>query len=115
VQCANPDAIKTITAWADANGLNAIVWTALGSNFIEKVSEQFSVEAVIRYLETKKGKILDAALNYIRRAPSEVQTPVRDAVNTRWPDQSVMRDMAQDLVVLRRRVEELAAKQEPCT
>jgi len=81
----HPHAIKTITAWADANGLNAVVWTALGSNFGEKANEQFSVEAAIRYLETKKGKILDAALNYIRSAPCEVQTPVRDAVNARWP------------------------------
>jgi hypothetical protein len=30
--------------------------------------------------------LADAALTYIRRAPPEVQTPVREAVNTRWPE-----------------------------
>jgi hypothetical protein len=81
----HPHATKTITTWARANGLNAVVWTALGSNFAEKASEPFSVNAAIRYLEAKKGKLLDAALDYIRRAPSEVQTPVREAINARWP------------------------------
>jgi hypothetical protein len=28
----------------------------------------------------------DKALTYIRRAPAEVQTPVRTAVNGRWPE-----------------------------
>jgi hypothetical protein len=29
---------------------------------------------------------LAEALNYIRRAPNAVQTPVREAVNARWPE-----------------------------
>ena len=82
----HPHATKTITAWANANGLDAAIWTALGSNFTEKTSEPFSVEAAIRYLETRNGEMLDAALTYIRRAPPEVQTPVREAVNIRWPE-----------------------------
>ena len=44
------------------------------------------VEAAIRYLETLTGEMLDTTLNYIRRAPLEVQTPVREAVNVRWPE-----------------------------
>jgi hypothetical protein len=39
----------------------------------------------IAYVEMRNGKTLDDALNYIRRAPPEVQTPVREAVNIRWP------------------------------
>lgn len=82
----HPHAVKTITAWVNANGLDAAIWAALGSNFAEKASEPFSVEAAIRYLETQNGKMLDSALNYIRRAPPEVRTPVREAVNIRWPE-----------------------------
>ena len=82
----HPQAVKTITTWANANGFDAAIWAALGSNFTEKTSEPFSVEAAIRYLETRNGETLDAALNYIRRAPPEVQTPVREAVNIRWPE-----------------------------
>jgi hypothetical protein len=78
-------ATKIITAWAQANALDAVVWTALASNFMEKTNEPFSVEVAVRYLETKTGKVLEDALTYIRNAPSEVQTPLREAVNARWP------------------------------
>ena len=84
VEC-HPRAVKIIEAWANAKGFDAAIWTALGSNFAGRAREPFSLEAAIRYLETRDGKTLDAALTYIRRAPSEVQTPVRGAVNTRWP------------------------------
>jgi hypothetical protein len=84
VEC-HPRAVKIITAWANAKGFDAAIWTALGSNFAEKARESFSVEAAIRYLGALDGKTLEAALTYIRRAPPEVQTPVREAVNARWP------------------------------
>jgi hypothetical protein len=87
----HPHAVKTITAWVNANGLDAAIWAALGSNFAEKASEPFSVEAAIRYLETRNGKMLDDALTYIRRAPPEVQTQVREAVNIRWPEATEFR------------------------
>jgi len=81
----HPRAVKIITVWANARGFDPGIWTALGSNFAEKARGPFSVEAAIRYLRAQNGKTLDAALAYIRRAPPEVQTPVREAVNTRWP------------------------------
>ena len=71
-------------AWQ--NGFDAAIWAAFESNFAERTSEPFTVQAAIRYLETLNGETLDTALNYIRRAPAEVQTPMRKAVNTRWPE-----------------------------
>jgi hypothetical protein len=84
----HPAAVGTIRAWARATGYDAVIWTALASNFHEpaKANEPFSVEAAIRYLSGRDGAELEAALNYIRRAPSEVQTPVRAAANERWPE-----------------------------
>lgn len=83
----HPDAVEAIDAWAAANGYDAAIWTALASNFHEpdKAAEPFSVEAAIRYLEALDAPKLAAALDYIRSAPPEVQTPVRVAVNARWP------------------------------
>ena len=75
---------------AASNGYDAAIWTALASNFNEpgKGGEPFSVTAAIRYLETPEGE--DAAkfacaLAYIRKAPPEVDTPVREEVSKRWP------------------------------
>ena len=86
----HPEAVATIAAWATARGYDAAIWTALAGNFDEpgKGGEPFSVTAAIRYLETLKGE--DAAkfaraLAYIRNAPPEVETPVREEVAKRWP------------------------------
>ncbi len=87
----HPQVVKTITAWVNANGFDAAIWTALRNNFAEKTGEPFLVEAAIRYLETRDEKTLDAALNYIWQAPPEVRTPVREAVKMRWLEASDLR------------------------
>jgi hypothetical protein len=86
----HPQVVATIAAWAEASGYDAAIWTALKSNFDEsgKGGEPFSVTAAIRYLEALNAKDPAAfarALVYIRNAPPEVETPVRDAVAKRWP------------------------------
>lgn len=84
----HPKAVVTIRTWAQANGFDAAIWTALASNFSDsdKAGEPWSVEAAIRYLELLDPQKRDASLRYIRSAPPEVQTPVRAAVNRRWPE-----------------------------
>jgi hypothetical protein len=87
----HPKAVATtIAAWAASNGCEAAIWTALESNFDEpgKGGEPFSVTAAIRYLETlqrRDGAEFARALAYIRQAPPEVETPVREEVAKRWP------------------------------
>jgi hypothetical protein len=46
-----------------------------------KANEHFSVEAAIRYLETRDVPTLAAALSYIRQPLARVQTPLRAAIN----------------------------------
>ena len=84
----HPTAVAEIRDWADLNGRPAVIWTALASNFHEptKANEPFSVEAAIRYLETRDVATLRSALAYIRQAPPQIQTPVREAVRKRWPE-----------------------------
>lgn len=84
----HPRALDAISAWVVAKGFDAAIWTALASNFHkpDRVGESFSVEAAIGYLEARNAATLAKALTYIRRAPHEVQTPVRAAVNARWPE-----------------------------
>jgi hypothetical protein len=86
----HPQVVATIAAWAEANGFDAAIWTALASNFDEwgTGGEPFSVSAAMQYLETLEGKDaakFASALAYIRKAPPEVDTPVRDEVSKRWP------------------------------
>ena len=83
----HPNAIGAISAWARDNGLDAVVWTALATNFVEasRNRETFSTAAAIWHLELLHADEREEALKYIRRAPREVQTPVRSAVLSRWP------------------------------
>jgi hypothetical protein len=86
----HPQAVASIAAWAASNGYDAAIWTALKSNFDEwgKAGEPFSVTAAIRYLDglgKRDAAAFGRALEYVRKAPPEVQTPVRDEVAKRWP------------------------------
>ena len=83
----HPATVETIAAWAEAGGYDAAIWTALASNFAEVV-EPFSTTAALAYLErleAREAAKFEAALEYIRKAPPEVDTPVREEVAKRWP------------------------------
>jgi len=87
----HPQVVATIGAWATAKGYDAAIWSALTSNFNEwgKGGEPFSVSAALQYLETLEGEDpikFAAALAYVRKAPPEVETPVREEVANRWPE-----------------------------
>lgn len=83
----HPVAVEAIRSWASATGHDAVIWTALASNFHEpeKAGKPFTVDAAMEYLDGLDKQELAAALHYIWNAPPEVQTPVRDAVASRWP------------------------------
>jgi hypothetical protein len=86
----HPEAVATISAWAASKGYDAAIWSALASNFeaFDKGGEPFSVSAALQYLETLEkddSAKFAAALAYIRNAPPEVETPVRERVAKRWP------------------------------
>jgi hypothetical protein len=79
----HPKSVDTIRAWAMSNEYDAVIWTALGIKFKDATGVLFSVVAALSYLETLDRVRLSRALEYIRRAPPEVQTPVRAGVNRR--------------------------------
>lgn len=82
----HPKATKSIEAWLAASDFAAVIWTALASNFSEHAGDAFSVEAAIRFLVAQPEDHLPGALEYVRKAPAPVRTPVRAAVSARWPE-----------------------------
>jgi len=70
--------LNSIRNWAIKEGMEAVIWTDLPSNFQEKAGMTFEAENVIRYLKglppEKKGK----AEEYIREAPT--QTKIRKVI-----------------------------------
>jgi hypothetical protein len=43
------------------------------------------VSAALDYLTALDAEQLDRALQYFRNAPPEIHTPLREAVDQRWP------------------------------
>ena len=76
---------ERIGAWAKKSSLDAVVWTALESNFTKENkanATEFSVEHAIRHIKnlTREGKA--KAAEYIWRAPDEIRTKLREKLET---------------------------------
>ncbi|MCX6885443.1 MAG: hypothetical protein NTX27_10410 [Verrucomicrobia bacterium] len=79
----HPAACDAITFWAQANCWDAVIWTALISNFEQERHQPFSVPAAVAYVASLAGESSALALEYLRRAPAVVDTPVRRQLSTR--------------------------------
>lgn len=75
----HPAACERIKAWAVEKGFDAVVWTALGRRFKDRINVPFSPAAAVRYLQGLPDPQKESALEYLRNAPPEVMTPVRTA------------------------------------
>ena len=77
--------VPGIEQWARARDLDAVIWTALPPRF-GGVQRTPCEEEVIAYLQGLRGTELDAAERYIRRAPRQIDTAYRRAVEAalRW-------------------------------
>jgi len=71
------DVFDNITVWCNEKKYDAVVWTALSSQFYHQTHMDFSVENAINYLEQLPLSAKSNAINYIKKAPGEVITPVR--------------------------------------
>ena len=68
-----------IVTWARGKKLDAVVWTALKSNFEEKVGKPFSVKALLAYAKALSPTGKAKAAEYVWKAPDFVKTKVRSA------------------------------------
>src|SRR5262249_25627141 len=71
---------RVILAWAKEKEIDAVVWTALHTNFEEKTKRPFSIEHAIAHIRSLSvdGKV--KAAEYVWRAPDFVHTPLRAAL-----------------------------------
>jgi len=75
-----PPQPELIAAWARARKLDAVVWTALESNFKKRRKHAFSVTAATAYLQSLPADAKAKAAEYVWRAPDFVKTPLRTAM-----------------------------------
>ena len=77
--------IDVLSQWCNEKRIDALVWTALPSNFKDETEVVFSVEAAITYLRGLPMSALENSLKYVRNAPEEVDTPLRRRISAEWP------------------------------
>lgn len=65
---------KNLSIWNIAKNLDAMIWTDLGENFMDKLKIPFSLEASIKHLESLSKEDFILAKDYIIKAPIQTQT-----------------------------------------
>ena len=73
-----PDA--TIFRWAAASDLEAVVWTNLPPKFAGTDGRMPTQAEIVAYLQALEGETRVAAEEYIRRAPRQIATAYRRAI-----------------------------------
>ena len=80
----SPDEIPELSEWALARNVDSVVWTALPPRFKGENNRQPGVEDVLRYLQALTGTARDAAEQYIRRAPRQIDTAYRRRIEAEF-------------------------------
>ena len=80
----SPVSIPGLNEWALARNIDSVVWTALPPKFKGENNRQPGVEDVLRHLQALSGTARDAAEQYIRRAPRQIDTDYRRRIEAEF-------------------------------
>lgn len=76
-------AYPQIAEWGLRMSLDAVVWTNLPPKFNDIKGKVPSKEQVVRYLDSRVAGERDAAENYVRKAPRQIDTDYRHYIETK--------------------------------
>lgn len=72
----SPANIIGLPEWAEAHGIEGVVWTALGRKFHDNDGPA-TAEEITAYLRGLTGRAREDAERYVRNAPPQIDTPYR--------------------------------------
>ena len=75
----SPRLISNLPQWAGSHGIGAVIWTNLARKF-GKLDRPAAPEEVVAHLGGLEGREREEAEKYIRRAPSQINTPYRQKI-----------------------------------
>lgn len=75
-----------LSSWCKLHAFDGVVWTALLSNFTHELDKEFSVERAMTFLKNLPKTARKNALEYIQKAPKQIDTPLRKRVNREWTE-----------------------------
>ncbi|MCL2432712.1 hypothetical protein [Candidatus Bathycorpusculum sp.] len=79
-----PDIVKTIRKWVEDRGLDAAIWTDLGSNFFEKLGTELSEDSVHQYINGLGANEKAFEKEYVTKTPPQIDTPMRSLMRIKF-------------------------------
>lgn len=71
---------QSIGVWAEEHKLTGVVWTALPPKFQDTEARVATAAETMSYLRSLQGERMERAREYVRRAPVQIRTPIRDLI-----------------------------------
>jgi hypothetical protein len=86
-----PSEIPGASEWASTLGVDAVVWTNLGSKFNGEPDVTPTIDQVLNYLRRLEGRARDNAERYVRLAPRQIDTAYRRRIEAElgWTPQEI--------------------------
>jgi len=78
------DVFDNVKKWAEGKGFDAVIWTALKTNFFEKTGKLFKIDHAIEYLRNLPKDAQKKAIDYFKNVPEQIKTELRDKVETEF-------------------------------
>lgn len=78
----HPSTRDRVATWLSEIGANAAIWTGLppGERWAELGYPGFAVDHAVEYVRSLTGSKRERSLEYVRNAPTQIDTPVRRAL-----------------------------------
>lgn len=77
VRPANEFVLDIFKTWNENKDFDAIIWSDFSPRFRDKLQKDFTIENVRTYLNSLSDIEKTTAVNYIRKAPTQIQTSYR--------------------------------------
>ena len=72
-----PEVIGTIKKWVETKGLDGVVWTDLGSNFLETLGTELSEDSIYQYITGLEANEKVTEKEYVTKVHPQIDTPMR--------------------------------------
>ncbi len=79
----HPQILPTMQGWLNASSFDGVIWTDLKSNYQAERDAKFSINDAHNYLETLPPVCKENARRYIKQAPVQTKTALRQYLETR--------------------------------
>lgn len=79
---APPTVMPALDRWAQACGIDGVVWTALPPKLGTRDEYRATYQEVIAHLASLEGRQREVAEQYVRKAPRQIDTPFRRRIES---------------------------------